>query len=47
MLAATGGSYSFIPGALYSLNADSFIKNHSDIAHPQVARAVLAAIDAA
>jgi hypothetical protein len=38
------GSYKFQPGKLHNLQADAFIKGHSDICHPQVAYAILNAV---
>ncbi|MGH6944709.1 MAG: hypothetical protein ACREH6_10880 [Geminicoccaceae bacterium] len=42
-----GGQYSpLAAGKLYNLRADAFIKDHSDVAGPEVARAMLAALTA-
>lgn len=38
------GTYAFERGKIHNLRADSFIKGHSDIAGPQVARALVSAI---
>ena len=42
-LLAVGGSYAFVQGKLYNLQADAFISGHSDVTGPAVAHAVLAA----
>lgn len=41
-----GAAYAFAPGGVYNLKADAFIKDHSDICKPQVARALLSAVTA-
>ncbi|HSS77667.1 MAG TPA: hypothetical protein VLV54_13095, partial [Thermoanaerobaculia bacterium] len=46
-LLPAGGTYHFASGKLYNLNADAFIKNHSDIAKNEVAHAILTAMAAA
>lgn len=38
-------AYSFRPGKVYNLNADSFITSHEDVTNPPVANVVLAAMD--
>lgn len=38
------GSYSFTKGGVYNLNADKYIKDHSDIKKPQVGKALVAAM---
>lgn len=43
-LLAVGGAYAFTAGKVYNLNADTFIKGHSDITRDEVAHAVLAAV---
>jgi hypothetical protein len=43
-LLVMGGSYRFQGMGLYNLTADSFIRDHSDIAKPEVAQAVISAI---
>src|SRR5262249_36621744 len=43
-LLAVGRPYRFAAGRLHNLQADAFITNHSDIAKPEVAAALLAAI---
>lgn len=43
-LLAAGGAYPFAAGKFYNLNADAFIKNHSDIAGDEVAHVVLTAV---
>ncbi len=40
-----GTTYTFQPGTLYNLNADATIHDHSDICHPQVAVAIVSAIE--
>jgi hypothetical protein len=45
-LLAVGGSYAFVQGKLYNLQADAFISDHSDVTGPAVAHAVLAAATA-
>jgi pimeloyl-ACP methyl ester carboxylesterase len=45
VLVGVGGSYSFIGGKLYNLVADTVIKDHSDICGPQVAYALLKAVE--
>jgi hypothetical protein len=48
MLWPNGGAaaYAFKPGRVYNLNSDKFISNHGDVAGPQVAHAILAAVSA-
>lgn len=41
-----GGSYAFQGGKIYNLKADSFVKNHGDVANPNVVYAVLSAMSA-
>jgi len=43
-LLAMGGDYRFAAGAIFNLSADAVIKNHSDIAHDEVAYALLRAV---
>jgi len=43
-LLKVGGAYQFEAGKLHNLNADAFIKGHSDICHNEVAYAVLTAV---
>ena len=43
-LLAVGGAYAFQAGALYNLNADQVIHDHSDICNDEVAHALLTAI---
>jgi pimeloyl-ACP methyl ester carboxylesterase len=43
-LLAVGGTYAFQAGALYNLNADRVIHDHSDICKDEVAHALLTAI---
>ena len=43
-LLPAGGSYQFQGGRLYNLNAERFIKGHSDICKPEVAHAILCAV---
>lgn len=38
------GNYSFTAGGVYNLKADRYIKDHSDIKRPQVAKALVAAM---
>lgn len=38
------GNYSFKAGGVYNLKADKYIKDHSDIKNPQVAKALVAAM---
>jgi hypothetical protein len=45
-LGAVGTSYQFQGGRLYNLNADTLIKDHSDICHKEVAYALLTAVAA-
>jgi hypothetical protein len=45
-LLAPGGGYRFRQGAIYNLNADEFIKDHGDVSGPQVAYAILNAVQA-
>ena len=44
VLRAAGSPYAFQPGTIYNLNADQFIKDHSDICKEEVAHAVLSAL---
>jgi hypothetical protein len=44
LLLNTDGSYSFTAGGVYNLKADKYIKDHSDIKKPQVAKALVAAM---
>ena len=46
-LKSAGQSYAFSPGRIYNLRADSFIKDHSDIAGHEVAYALLVGTGAA
>lgn len=39
-----GSPFAFQPGTLYNLNADATIRDHSDICHPEVGRAITSAI---
>ena len=41
-----GGAYALRPGKLHNLNADAFIKDHSDVRNRRVAYAVLSAVGA-
>lgn len=43
-LLPVGGQYHFVTGAVYNLNADEFVRNHGDVANPQVVYAVLNAV---
>jgi hypothetical protein len=43
-LLAVQEAYDFIPGKIYNLNADAFIKDHSDVCGPQVAWALACGI---
>jgi hypothetical protein len=43
-LLAVGGAYQLAKGKVYNLNADTFIKGHSDIDKAEVAHAVLTAV---
>lgn len=43
-LLAVGGAYQLAQGKVYNLNADAFIKGHSDIDKAEVAHAVLTAV---
>lgn len=43
-LLSVGAKYAFAPGKVFNLNADAVIREHSDIAHPEVAYALLRAI---
>jgi pimeloyl-ACP methyl ester carboxylesterase len=43
-LLEAGGAYEWTAGRIHNLNADAFIKNHSDICGKQVAHALLSAI---
>ena len=43
-LLAAGGTYAFQAGAVYNLNADQVIHDHSDICKDEVAHAFLTAI---
>lgn len=45
-LLAPGAAYRFRQGAIYNLNADEFIKDHGDVSGPQVAYAILNAVQA-
>jgi hypothetical protein len=45
VLVGVGDSYSFVGGKLYNLVADAVIKDHSDICGPQVAYALLKAVE--
>jgi len=45
-LLAVGGTYAFQTGALYNLNADQIIHDHSDICKDEVAHALLTAVAA-
>ena len=46
-LLPVGGAYQLEGGKLYNLNADSVIKEHSDICHPEVAYGLLKVVLAA
>lgn len=43
-LLGVGATYAFAPGRIFNLNADAVIQDHSDIAHPEVAYALLRAM---
>jgi hypothetical protein len=43
-LQPVGSAYAFGPAKVYNLHADAVIRDHSDIVHPEVAFAVLAAV---
>ncbi|MDM0065307.1 hypothetical protein [Variovorax sp. J31P207] len=44
-LGAVGGSNAFVGGKVHNLNADALIANHSDICKPEVAYALLSAVE--
>jgi hypothetical protein len=43
-LQAVGQPYPFQGGKLYNLQADDYIKDHSDVCHPEIAYALLSAV---